>query len=117
MVKSIKYVCLYCSLTKKMTLLVFSLSDKIPIGRTIFNHLDKFNDKSFISQIFYSNPLCLQVAGWYLEFELLNKLKYRKQTQKFLTLIFSYNWKEFFSNTLLDFSKKATETYFFTSAG
>lgn len=54
---------LYCSLTEKITLLVFSLTEKMPIGRNIFHHLDKFNDKSIISQIFYSNPLCLQIDG------------------------------------------------------
>lgn len=80
----------------KITILVFSLSDKTPIGRNIFHHLDKFNDKSFISQIFYCNPLCLQIAGWYLEFVLLNKMKYEKQTRRFFTLIFLSFWKTFF---------------------
>lgn len=98
----------------EITLLVFSLSDKMPIGRNIFHHLDKFNDDSIISQILYHTPLCLQIAAWFLEFVLLNEMKYEKQTQIFYVSIFFQ-----FESTLLllDFSEKATETYFFTSAG
>lgn len=62
----------------KKILLVFSLTDKMPIGKNIFHHMDKFNDKSTIPQISYSNPLCLQIDGWYLEFVLHNKMKYEK---------------------------------------
>lgn len=68
---------LYCSLTEKNTLSIF-FDWQNANRQEYFSSLDKFNDKSTIPQISYSNPLCLQIDGWYLEFVLCNKMKYEK---------------------------------------